>query len=175
MAPGSFQAVHRRMRILGRGAAQQLLARSRTAEVVMPPLPYCLRKRRLPANPQDGGFYLVCRMPSDGIKKTLTSSLKQVDQQWRTECAADASGGYRGVNYIVAIGRGVAGVAVPLLSFSSWLVASSDGPDHFDSASSYTPAVCWTGRIVFPGSSPYSAELRCWVRCTVLAGMDDTT
>ena len=149
---------------VGVAAAQQpSSALQNRAEVVDAPRPsLSLAQTAAPANPQDGRLYLslqdAFRM---ALKNNLDIEFEQVDQTVADQSVLLTQGGGlpRAINYIVAdTPAGEAGVAVPLLSFSSpGLSPSSVDPITSTVSSSYNTSRVLDGtHSLSQSSSPYS-------------------
>jgi hypothetical protein len=168
--------------LVGVAAAQRPLGLPHdSAEVVDAPRPALLLAQTpvttpAPANPQDGRLYLslqeAFRM---ALKNNLDIEFEQVDQTVADMSVLLTEGGGlpRAINYAVAdTPAGEAGVAVPLLSFSSpGLSPLSVDPITSTVSSSYnTSHVMERAHSLSLSSSPYSVERRspvsthcCWV------------
>jgi outer membrane protein TolC len=149
---------------VGVAAAQQPSgALQNTADVVDAPRPsLSLAQTASPANPQDGRLYLslqdAFRM---ALKNNLDIEFEQVDQTVADQSVLLTEGGGlpRPINYIVAdTPAGEAGLAVPLLSFSSpGLSPSSVDPVTSTVSSSYNTSRVLDGtHSLSLSSSPYS-------------------
>jgi outer membrane protein TolC len=149
---------------VGVAAAQQPSgALQNTAEVVDAPRPsLSLAQTASPANSQDGRLYLsledAFRM---ALKNNLDIEFEQVDQTVADQSVLLTEGGGlpRPINYIVAdTPAGEAGLAVPLLSFSSpGLSPSSVDPITSTVSSSYNTSRVLDGtHSLSLSSSPYS-------------------
>jgi outer membrane protein TolC len=164
---GAWQAFRRftvGCAFVGAAAAQQPSgALQNTAEVVDAPRPsLSLAQTAAPANPQDGRLYLslpdAFRM---ALKNNLDIEFEQVDQTVADQSVLLTQGGGlpRAINYIVSdTPAGEAGVAVPLLSFSSpGLSPSSVDPITSTVSSSYNTSRVLDGtHSLSLSSTPYS-------------------